>query len=69
MYLLRLIIIAAVLWFAMRMVRRVMRGIAARKTTELGYRGKMVACVVCGVYLPEHDAVRDADGKFRCDKH
>jgi hypothetical protein len=68
MYVLRLIIIAAVLWFAMRMVRRVIRAVATRRT-ELGYRGKMVACVVCGVYLPEHDAVLDKDGKFRCDKH
>lgn len=67
MPLIRLVIIAAVLWFAIRMVRRVMQAAAKRKT-ELGYRGRMVTCEVCGVYLPEHDAI-ERNGKFRCDAH
>ena len=68
MHILRLVIIAAVLWFAMRLVRRVMRAAAARKT-GLAYRGKMVACDICGVYLPEHDAISQRDGRVLCDKH
>ena len=68
MHLVRLVIIIAVLWFAMRVVRRIMHAAAARKTA-LGYQGKMVLCNVCGVYLPQHDALRDADGKFSCDTH
>ncbi len=68
MPLLRFVIIAAVLWFAVRMVRRVVRPGPARKT-ELGYRGKMVNCEACGIYLPEQDAVSVGDDKFRCDKH
>ncbi len=68
MHLVRLIIIVVVLWFAMRMVRRIMRAVATRKT-NLTYRGKMVVCDVCGVYLPQHDAVSVRNGKFRCDTH
>ncbi len=68
MPILRLVIIAVVVWFAMRVVRRLLRATSASKT-EVGYRGKMVTCEICGVYLPEHDAVCAADGKYRCDKH
>ena len=68
MYLLRLAIIAIVVWFAMRMVRRILRANAARKS-EIGYRGKMVICHECGVYMPENDAIFSDDGKFRCDRH
>lgn len=68
MHLLRLAIIAIVVWFGMRLVRRLLHANAARKS-EVGYRGKMVSCDVCGVYLPEHDAVTSGDGIFRCDRH
>ena len=68
MYLLRLLIIAIVIWFAMRMVKRVIRAKTARKGDPV-YRGNMVTCEICGVYLPENDAVSDQDGKFQCDLH
>lgn len=68
MIIIRLIILVVVLWFAMRVVRRVLRGIEKRKS-ELSYRGKMVSCDLCGVYLPEHDALVGRDGKFRCTNH
>ncbi len=68
MHLLRLLIIAIVIWFAMRMVKRVIGAKTARKD-DPGYRGKMVTCEICGVYLPENDAVSNQDGKFLCDRH
>ena len=68
MPLLRLAIIAAGLWLAIGIVRRIMRAGAAPKT-DLSYGGKMVNCEVCGVYLPEREAISVGDGKFRCDKH
>jgi len=68
MLIFRMVIIGAVLWFAMRLVRRVMNAAAARKS-GLAHQGKMVSCDICGVYLPEHDAIARRDGKFRCDQH
>jgi hypothetical protein len=68
MHFLRLLIIAIVIWFAMRMVKRVLTAKAARKI-DPGYRGKMVTCEICGVYLPENDAVSNQSGKFQCDRH
>ncbi|MFP6682126.1 MAG: PP0621 family protein [Gammaproteobacteria bacterium] len=68
MNLLRLLLIAIVIWFAMRMVKRVISAKTARKG-DPGYRGNMVTCEICGVYLPENDAVSNQDGKFQCDLH
>jgi hypothetical protein len=68
MILLRLVLIGFVLWLAFRIVRRFL---LAKKRTDRDatYRGKMVTCEVCGVYLPETDATAKPDGLFYCDKH
>lgn len=68
MIMLRIAFIALVIWIAMRLVRRFIRGREGDKSLE-GYRGKMIACEVCGVYLPESDAVARADGRVSCGRH
>lgn len=68
MIFLRIAFIALVLWIAMRLVRRLMHGMRTEKSPDT-YRGKMIACAVCGVYLPESDAVARADGRVTCGRH
>lgn len=68
MIILRIAFIALVIWIAMRLVRRFMQGRADVKRED-DYRGKMIACDVCGVYLPESDAVARADGRVSCGRH
>lgn len=68
MIILRIAFIALVIWIAMRLVRRFMHGKANNKSLD-NYRGKMIACDVCGVYLPESDAVARADGRISCGRH
>ena len=68
MIILRIVFIAFVLWIAMRLVRRLMQGRRGEKSLD-SYRGKMVACDICGVYLPESDAVARADGRVSCGRH
>ena len=68
MIILRIAFIALVIWIAMRLVRRLMQGKRSEKSLDT-YRGKMIACAVCGVYLPESDAVARADGRITCGRH
>lgn len=68
MIILRIAFIAFVIWIAMRLVRRFMRSREEHKSQD-DYRGKMIACDVCGVYLPESDAVARADGRVSCGRH
>ncbi len=64
---LRLLIIVIALWIVFRLLRY---AISKRSTRISGdFRGKMVICSICGVYLPENDAISSGDGKFRCDQH
>lgn len=69
MHFLRLVIIAVVIWFAIRVVRRALTARSAGRGRDDDYRGEMVTCSLCGVYLPENDATSTGDGKFRCDRH
>ncbi|MFT4581673.1 MAG: hypothetical protein ACI915_002123 [Gammaproteobacteria bacterium] len=68
MVIIRLAIIAVVLWFTFRIVKRL---ISSAKSRDIRLRdgGKMVNCVVCRVYLPESDAKALGDGKFKCKMH
>jgi hypothetical protein len=68
MIILRIAFIALVIWIAMRLVRRFMQGRGDARPQD-SYRGKMIACEVCGVYLPESDAVARADGRVSCGRH
>lgn len=68
MYILRLLIIAIVLWFAMRAVKHFLTAREARKS-RIRNAGNMVCCVICGVYLPESDAIALGDEKFKCAVH
>ncbi len=64
----RIILIAVLVWLAYVFVRR---QLAARRTPRGGggYRGKMVRCASCGVFLPETEARPGADGAPRCPVH
>jgi len=68
MILLRLAVIAIVLWFAFRLVRRFIRP-TPKRDPDSTYAGKMVPCAICGVFLPESDAVRRDSGELVCPKH
>ncbi|MDA0820821.1 MAG: hypothetical protein O3C28_00160 [Proteobacteria bacterium] len=68
MVILRLAIIAAVLWFAFRVVKRLLSSGTSRDI-RLRDGGKMVNCAVCDVYLPECEAKALGDGKFQCKMH
>jgi hypothetical protein len=68
MIFLRIAFIALVLWIAMRLVRRLLQGARSEKSPD-NYRGKMISCAVCVVYLPESDAVARADGRVTCGRH
>ncbi len=66
--LIRILLIALILWVAWRVVRYLLTSSRGRRTTVVD-RGRMVVCKDCGVYLPETDAVRIDDRTFRCRKH
>lgn len=68
MILLRIAFIALIVWIAMRLVRRMLQRPRGDKSVD-SYRGKMIACDVCGVYLPESEAVSRADGRTTCGRH
>jgi hypothetical protein len=65
---LRLLLIAVVVWLAISVLRRILN---RPKTRKIGtrYGGKMVACEVCGVYLPIDDATRGPNEIYYCEKH
>ena len=67
MFGLRMMIIAIALWFALYVLKRIL----STKSTDIidEYRGQMVTCSICDVYLPETDAISVGDGRFRCDRH
>ncbi|MFT4563896.1 MAG: hypothetical protein ACI9BW_003656 [Gammaproteobacteria bacterium] len=68
MVILRLVIIVVVLWFAFRVVKRLLSS-AKSRDLRLRAAGRMVNCAVCDVYLPESDAKALSDGKFQCKNH
>jgi uncharacterized protein len=45
---------------------RVERGHAERRPPPAAGPQEMVSCQVCGLHLPQPDAVRGGDGRFYC---
>ena len=68
MYILRALIIGIVLWFAMRAVKHLLTARDARKSRVFN-AGKMVRCRVCGIYLPENEAISLGEDTFKCSTH
>ncbi|MCD6042485.1 MAG: hypothetical protein K0R40_2088 [Burkholderiales bacterium] len=63
----RLLILIALVVFAVWLVRRALRGTAGRQKPPV--QGDLVACARCGVHLPRAEA-READGRLFCgDEH
>lgn len=64
--LLRILIIVAVVWLAVHLVRRALAQRRARQEERPpGQIPRMLPCTHCGVYVPESQAVF-ADGKPYC---
>jgi uncharacterized protein len=66
--LLRLIILAALVWFVISLVRR---ALSSRPTVEREEPppALMRQCAQCGVHLPEKDCIRAEDRFFCCEAH
>ena len=69
-YLLVAAVVGVVLWLMFGMKRRVDRPPPPqqqqRNDPPAGQLPNMVACVHCGVHLPDKDAPHDADGRAYC---
>jgi uncharacterized protein len=62
--LLAVLVIAYLVWRNNRVERR--RDAAHRPGAAPGAPQEMVSCTVCGLHLPQPDAVRGGDGRFYC---
>lgn len=68
MGILRLIAIAALIWVGVVLYRRYKAG-QGRRNAITAYRGRMVKCEHCGVFLPESEATPGAAGRYLCPTH
>ena len=65
MNLIRLIILALVIWLIYRMVRRMLAKPAATKSAPPRVGTDMVRCAHCGIHIPENEALY-RDGQPYC---
>ena len=65
----RLIIIAAAVWLAIHMLRRILQHLTPPKATARGTTKNMVRCAQCGLHLPEAEAISDQGLYFCCEEH
>jgi len=65
MNLVRLIIIALVIWLVVRMVRRYLDKSTQSPIDRGTIPKKMVRCAHCGLHIPEAEAVR-SDAQYYC---
>ena len=70
----RLIFFVLTAWAAMWLIKRLLRGGSRRRRPirppEAPRQIEMIACRLCGSYVPENEAVRDARGHgYCCDQH
>jgi len=63
MGLIRILILFAVLWLLLRLVRRMLPPTRPGSSPQAG--GRMVRCEQCGVYLPVGEAI-GRDGRYYC---
>lgn len=69
MNLVRLIILALAVWLAIRLLRRLLKPPAPRRSSAAGAAKDMVRCAGCGLHLPKPEAIA-ADGRyFCCEEH
>jgi uncharacterized protein len=63
----RLLIIALVIWLAVRLLRRFLA--AQRSGATPAYPPRMLPCAHCGVYVPESGAIRHGERAYCCEEH
>lgn len=62
MNLIRLLLIAVLVWLAYSVLRRWLKSTSARRNqppASSGGQERMVKCVYCGLHVPESEAVRE----------
>jgi len=70
MNLARLIIIAAVIWLALHLMRRLFkRPAVSDDKPKAGKSKNMVRCAQCGLHLPETEATAEQGRFFCCEEH
>lgn len=69
MNLIRLLILALIVWLIYRMVQRMLSKPRAGKprSPELGTR--MVRCAHCGIHIPENEALHRDGQPYCCEEH
>lgn len=69
MGLIRLIIIALLIWLVWRLISSTLQTLKPRPPAKNDQAPKMVRCLHCGVHVPEHDARWDQDRSFCSEEH
>ena len=66
----RLVIIALVVWLVVQALRRLLHPVAApSKPAATGAAKNMVRCELCGLHLPESEAITAHGKHFCCQEH
>ena len=69
MNLVRLVLIAVVVWLAIYALRRIVNYLTPPKTPSTGATKNMVRCAQCGLHLPESEALTYQEKHFCCQEH
>jgi len=71
MNLIRLLIIAAIVWLTFRIVKnwQAKNTITKNKARKDSTIGNMVQCVKCGVHIPEQEALNYNGKLYCCEEH
>ena len=69
MGLIRLIILAVVIWLIWRMIKNYQVKQARRQKKKQVNRDKIVKCSFCSVHVPMHDAIQQQDEYFCSAEH
>lgn len=63
----RILIILVVIWIAVQLIKRAFLPRPSTKNGQEVHSTRMIPCVVCGVHVPENQAVTQS-GKVYCSK-
>lgn len=71
MNLIRLLVIAAIVWLTLRIFRNWQNKniIAKKKTIKDSQIKNMVECSKCGIHLPEQEALKSNNKFYCCEEH
>ncbi len=68
MPLLRILLLAIVLWIAFRLIRRIIGPAKTERPKQVDYED-MVTCAHCGVHLPRSQAITESGKTFCNEQH